>query len=100
MSNINKSKSTRVTGSAGVAQRLRIRERDNYTCCRCTRITNTGEVDHTIPLDEYGTNEDSNLKYLCIDCHKIKTAEDRNYTIKSGSTDTGLPIDLNHHWNT
>jgi 5-methylcytosine-specific restriction endonuclease McrA len=92
-------KHTRLTGNAGVSQRLRIRLRDNYTCCKCKRITPTGEVDHIIALDDNGTNDDDNLQYLCIECHKLKTATDRQYTIKTGSTVDGLPTNPNHFWN-
>jgi 5-methylcytosine-specific restriction endonuclease McrA len=93
-------KHTRLTGNAGVAQRNRIRLRDNYTCSKCSRVTVDGEVDHIIALDDYGTNEDTNLQYLCADCHKLKTATDRQYTIKTGSTVDGLPTNKQHHWNT
>jgi 5-methylcytosine-specific restriction endonuclease McrA len=98
--NINKyKKHTRLTGNAGVAQRLRIRLRDNYCCRKCSRVTNNGEVDHIIALDDNGTNDDTNLQYLCTTCHKEKTATDRQYTIKTGSTVDGLPTNPNHHWN-
>lgn len=96
----NTIKHIRITGYAGVAQRRRIRLRDNCTCSICKRIANPGEVDHRIALDERGSNDDSNLWLLCIDCHKDKTAKDRNYTIKSGSNVSGLPTNTNHHWNT
>lgn len=38
------------------------------------------ECDHLVPLRQGGTNNISNLRILCIPCHRIKTAEDRRRT--------------------
>jgi len=32
------------------------------------------QVDHRVPLEQGGGNDDVNLQLLCDDCHKIKTA--------------------------
>ncbi|WP_232435026.1 HNH endonuclease [Burkholderia ubonensis] len=50
-------------------------------------------------LEDGGTNDDENMQLLCIDCHKKKTATDRGYVLKSGSSVDGLPMDSSHHWN-
>ncbi|MBI0362036.1 HNH endonuclease [Burkholderia oklahomensis] len=92
-------KYSRLRGEEGVKQRQRIRIRDKHICQRCGIAVRTGEVDHIIPLEQGGTNEDENLHLLCIDCHKKKTATDRGYTLKSGSSVDGLPTDSSHHWN-
>ncbi|WP_259644826.1 HNH endonuclease [Burkholderia pseudomallei] len=52
-----------------------------------------------MPLEQGGTNDDDNLHLLCIDCHKKKTATDRRYVLRSGSSVDGLPMDSSHHWN-
>lgn len=57
----------RITGRAGVAQRNRIRARANGVCEMCGRLGH--EVDHIIPLAAGGSNEDSNLRFLCRPCH-------------------------------
>lgn len=51
----------------------RIKYRDRYTCQLCKHITEQGEVDHRIPLSQGGTDEDDNLQWLCVPCHKTKT---------------------------
>nr|WP_281362426.1 HNH endonuclease [Pararobbsia alpina] len=76
-----------------------MRLRDKYTCQHCKRATRIGEVDHITALENGGSNDDSNLQLLCIPCHKLKTAKDRGYVLKSGSSVDGLPIDSHHHWN-
>jgi 5-methylcytosine-specific restriction protein A len=37
------------------------------------RLTPVDEVDHIIPLDKGGTNDDGNLRSLCKSHHQIKT---------------------------
>ncbi|QIX19544.1 HNH endonuclease [Burkholderia multivorans] len=90
---------SRLTGETGVKQRRRIRLRDKYVCQKCGIAVRVGEVDHIIPLEQGGTNDDGNLHLLCIDCHRKKTAADRGYVLKSGSSVDGLPTDSHHHWN-
>jgi 5-methylcytosine-specific restriction enzyme A len=90
----------RLTGRIGQAQRKRIRERDCYTCQnpKCNRAVNVGECDHVVSLDDGGTNDDSNLQLLCIECHKNKTAIDRGYKLTTGVDNSGMPTNVNHHW--
>ncbi|WP_198387586.1 HNH endonuclease [Burkholderia ubonensis] len=97
MQKINKY--SRLRGEAGVKQRQRIRLRDKYICQKCRIAVRIGEVDHIISLENGGTNDDENMQLLCIDCHKKKTATDRGYVLKSGSSVDGLPMDSSHHWN-
>ena len=57
-------------------------------------------VDHIIPVDRGGTDDESNLQTLCIDCHNQKTAAERAgkpWRIK-GCDVTGAPLDPNHPW--
>lgn len=54
-----------------------IKERDNYTCCRCNNsIYNEPnlllEIDHIIPLSKGGLTEKSNLQTLCWKCNRKK----------------------------
>jgi len=90
---------SRLTGKAGVAQRKRIRERDNYHCRKCSRPVLRGEVDHVVSLDNGGSNDDDNLWLLCVDCHRDKTTVDMGYKVKTEVDSSGLPINKNHHWN-
>lgn len=59
----------------------RIRQRDHHLCQECLRegVVNDvsgnhrGQVDHIIPKEQGGTDDDDNLELLCNDHHKIKT---------------------------
>jgi 5-methylcytosine-specific restriction endonuclease McrA len=90
---------SRIQGRAGIEQRKRIRLRDGYKCRHCSTVIRVGEVDHIKPLEHGGSNDDSNLQLLCYPCHNLKTALDRGYVLKSGSTEDGLPTSSHHHWN-
>jgi 5-methylcytosine-specific restriction endonuclease McrA len=90
---------TRLRGNAGVQQRKRIRIRDKYTCQHCNIAVRVGEVDHIIPLELGGTNNDNNLHLLCSPCHIKKTAKDRGYKVTTGSNLDGTPTNPEHHWN-
>ena len=64
------------------ARRMRILLRDAMRCqaFRCGRVVSGKEahVDHVIPLEEGGTDDDGNLRTLCSRCHGKKTrAEQR-----------------------
>ncbi|MDQ7982174.1 HNH endonuclease [Paraburkholderia sp. SARCC-3016] len=72
----------RITGRLGVAQRLRIRERDGYRCRCCNRAVRVGQIDHIVPLDKGGSNDDSNMQLLCDDCHVDKTNRDNGYKVR------------------
>jgi len=57
------------------AIRARILVRDSFTCsvCRLIVMGKDAHVDHIIPLEEGGTDEDSNLQTLCAKHHGVKT---------------------------
>ena len=49
--------------------------RQNWHCGKCKRqLPAWFEVDHTVRLDNGGTNDVNNLLALCRDCHGEKTA--------------------------
>lgn len=83
--------------------RKRILKRDNYRC-QCLDCTASGrrrpatEVDHKVPVDQGGTEEDSNLQAINSECHKKKTKLDNGQKPSYGCTDEGLPLDPNHPW--
>lgn len=81
----------RLTGRVGVAQRKRIRERDGYCCKACGVAVRVGQVDHVIPLDKGGSDEDSNLQLMCDDCHVDKTNRDNGYRVKRRVGADGIP---------
>ena len=66
----------RVRGGSWMNTRRRIMERDEYKCAACGRVRGDHEVDHREPLEQGGTNDDTNLQLLCSGpdrCHAIKT---------------------------
>jgi 5-methylcytosine-specific restriction enzyme A len=61
------------------ARRIRILVRDAYTCRSCGRVVygKTAHVDHIVPLEDGGTDHDSNLQTLCEADHGRKTREEQ-----------------------
>lgn len=67
----------RMRGRAWMEARKRIGLRDRYQCAACGLVRLDHEVDHRIPLEQGGSNEDVNLQLLCAGpgrCHAAKTA--------------------------
>lgn len=67
----------RIRGRAWMQQRERINLRDGCKCAVCGAIRSDHDVDHRIPLERGGSNDDSNLQLLCSGpdrCHAKKTA--------------------------
>lgn len=59
--------------------RLKIKERDNYTCQSCGNSTYIEpnlllEIDHIIPISKGGTSTEDNLQTLCWKCNRTKGA--------------------------
>ena len=61
------------------AKRERILVRDAFVCRDCGTVTAglTAHVDHVIPLEEGGTDDDANLACRCSSCHGRKTREEQ-----------------------
>lgn len=67
----------RIRGRAGCEQRERVLQAHNWMCVRCREeglLVLAAEVDHRVPLEQGGSNDDSNLDPLCDPHHKAKTA--------------------------
>ena len=56
------------------------------------------ELDHTVAMENGGTDTDDNIQGLCDDCHAAKTAQDMGYKRRFGCDVDGNPIDPDHHW--
>jgi 5-methylcytosine-specific restriction protein A len=65
----------RLRGRTLQIRNAKIALRDMYTCRACGRVTDKreGEVDHRTPLALGGSDDPSNLQWLCIECHRLKT---------------------------
>lgn len=71
--------------------RREIKERDNYTCCKCGNSIYKEpnlllEIDHIVPLAKGGLTEESNLQTLCWKCNRSKGAKLED--IKGGAYET------------
>lgn len=67
-----------------------VKRRDQYTCKGCGKVTEQGACDHRIPKAHGGSDDLSNLQWLCDDgpdsCHAIKTRrEQRGEPVPGGA---------------
>lgn len=76
------SQSGKVKRSVSTLMKKKVAASQQWKCKICTNtLDETYEVDHTVALDNGGTNDMSNLRALCPHCHRKKTVEERiNYT--------------------
>ena len=66
----------RIRGDAWMAIRRRVLVRDGYACQSCGIVRMDNEIDHRVPLEQGGSNDDDNLQPLCggpDGCHARKT---------------------------
>ena len=92
----------RLRGRAGQEQRKRRLARTDGLCERCEAKGFTvvaTVVDHVTPLALGGSDEDSNTRNLCDDCHRDVTAEQFGHRAAGGCGADGLPLDPSHPWN-
>lgn len=86
----------RIRGRKGQELRHRRLLRTNYLCEMCqakgiTRIAD--EVDHIVPLDHGGKDEDDNTQNLCRSCHDKKTRKDFGFKAKPTFGLDGWPLE-------
>lgn len=72
----------RTRGRAWQDTRARILQRDAFTCASCGRVHLSHQVDHVTPLHKGGSNDDSNLQTLCVQCHQVKTSKEARHRSK------------------
>ncbi len=62
-----------------MATRERVALAHGHRCAGCGRvwIASRDHIDHTKPLEQGGTNADSNLRPLCLECHEAKTTVEK-----------------------
>lgn len=80
--------SERVRGSAWMARKAAVQERDNSTCAACGLVRADHDVDHIIPLEQGGDPMAlANLQLLCSGtdrCHAKKTARESGMRANRG----------------
>ena len=95
------SRHARGYGSAWDKLRLEILQRDCGLCrvCRAAGLTREGtNVDHIVSKGEWmrrrgtldGVDHPSNLRCICTDCHKAKTAREGNQAASAASGPVGV----------
>lgn len=93
----------RLRGRAGVEQRKRrlAAEPICRLCFECGIIEPSTVPDHIKPLAQGGTDDDSNIRCLCDQCHKAVTAEQFGHGRRAGlgaCDASGMPTDPAHPW--
>ena len=63
----------RLRGDTWMKIRRRVLLDGEFTCVDCGLVSMSNQIDHDIPLEQGGSNDDSNLKIRCIACHEVKT---------------------------
>lgn len=65
-------------GRAWMAKRERVALKYGYRCagCNCVWVSSRDQIDHIVPREQGGSNDESNLQPLCKACHDAKTAEE------------------------
>jgi len=89
-------------GHAWRKRRERIKAKANGMCELCAAnglIVPGTDCDHKLPKSKGGTDEDENLQWICEECHKRKTQDDKGNLLAKGCTIDGIPLDSEHHWN-
>lgn len=72
--------------------RLRILQRDSYTCAYCGDVAN--EVDHIVPLKRGGSDDSENLVAACRVCNIRKKDADVGVFLARSSTPPVFPRHL------
>lgn len=72
-------------GRAWMETRERIALKHGYrcACCNCIWVSQRDQIDHIVPREQGGSNEDSNLQPLCNACHEAKTAAETKARTRS-----------------
>jgi 5-methylcytosine-specific restriction protein A len=62
-----------------IRQRILLRDPLCVDCLAATprRVSASVEVDHRIPVEQGGSDDDRNLAGVCIPCHREKSARER-----------------------
>jgi 5-methylcytosine-specific restriction protein A len=85
----------RLRGRRAVEQRKR-RLRDEPLCRDCKEqgiITPATVPDHIVPLAKGGTDDDSNIRCLCAECHDARTREQFGHRKRVEIGADGWPVE-------
>jgi len=91
---LSKRKTGKVRRQIDRKTRYRILHRDNSTCQRCGRTPDDGvqlTIDHKVPVEWKGTNDDNNLWVLCRECNEGKKAYFKEFDVETMKKIASLP---------
>ena len=84
----------RIRGRA--LQRIRERHRQEHPLCvwcqKQGRVRAWTQLDHIVPMDAGGADDDDNRQGLCDECHELKTAQDMGYIVRPVIGKDGWPL--------
>lgn len=63
----------RLRGDTWMKIRQQVLVDGEFACVDCGLVSMSNQIDHEIPLEQGGSNDVSNLKIRCINCHSAKT---------------------------
>ena len=63
----------RIRGDAWMKTRRKVLVDGGFTCVDCGHVSMSNEIDHDTPLEQGGSNDQSNLRIRCTVCHAAKT---------------------------
>ena len=83
----------RPRGRAWMETRQRVALRDGLRCVACGRpwVASRDKTDHILPRWQGGSDDDSNLQSLCVDCHDAKTSAEASERAALGLPPIGRP---------
>ncbi|ASW00036.1 HNH endonuclease signature motif containing protein [Paraburkholderia aromaticivorans] len=57
-------------------QRIAVEQHIKCKRCGCVWLPWRDQVDHDVPLEQGGSNDDENLNLVGVECHNTKTAQE------------------------
>ena len=63
----------RQRGDAWMKTRRAVLVEGGFACVDCGHVSMSNEIDHDTPLEQGGSNDQSNLRIRCTACHSAKT---------------------------
>ena len=72
----------RLRGEAWMKIRRRVLIAGGHACVDCGRVHASNQIDHQIPLEQGGTDDESNLRIRCVECHEAKTSRENRARLK------------------
>lgn len=66
----------RLRGDTWMKIRQRVLVDGGFACVDCGLVSMSNQIDHEVPLEQGGSNDDTNLRIRCIPCHAKKSSSE------------------------